>query len=63
LSRVPENTLKFAVGIMLTSFGIFWTGEALGVAWPGADVALAYIAGVFLVSGLLVASQLKKAAI
>ena len=40
LARVPENTLKFGVGIMLTSFGIFWTGEGVGVSWPGSDVAL-----------------------
>ncbi|HEY2331684.1 MAG TPA: hypothetical protein VGH94_07170 [Acidimicrobiales bacterium] len=40
LSRVPENTMKFAVGVMLTSFGIFWCGEGAGVAWPGADLAL-----------------------
>ena len=35
LARVPENKLKFAVGIMLSAFGVFWTGEGLGVAWPG----------------------------
>jgi uncharacterized membrane protein len=40
LSKVPENTLKFVVGIMLTSFGIFWTAEGLGAEWPGADLAL-----------------------
>jgi uncharacterized membrane protein len=40
LSRVPENTLKFAVGIMLTSFGIFWGAEGAGVSWPGADASL-----------------------
>ena len=40
LSRVPENTLKFGVGVMLTSFGIFWSGEGAGVSWPGGDVAL-----------------------
>ena len=44
LSRVPENTLKFVVGVMLTSFGIFWTGEGLGANWPGADGALIAIA-------------------
>lgn len=40
LSRVPENTLKFIVGIMLTAFGIFWIGEGLGFPWPGEDLAL-----------------------
>jgi uncharacterized membrane protein len=40
LSRVPENTLKFAVGIMLTSFGIFWSVEGAGVDWPGSDIAI-----------------------
>ncbi len=40
LTRVPENTLKFAVGVMLTSFGVFWAGEGVGVDWPGADAAL-----------------------
>lgn len=40
LSRVPENTLKFVVGIMLTAFGTFWAGEGVGLVWPGADVAI-----------------------
>jgi uncharacterized membrane protein len=40
LSRVPENTLKFGVGIMLTTFGMFWAGEGVGVSWPGGDAAL-----------------------
>jgi uncharacterized membrane protein len=40
LARVPENAMKFAVGIMLTSFGIFWGAEGAGVSWPGQDVAL-----------------------
>lgn len=40
LSRVPENTLKFAVGLLLASFGTFWAGEGVGVAWPGADGAI-----------------------
>jgi uncharacterized membrane protein len=40
LSQVPENTLKFVVGIMLTSFGIFWGAQGAGVHWPGSDVAL-----------------------
>ena len=40
LARVPENALKFAVGIMLTSFGTFWGAEGAGVSWPGNDAAL-----------------------
>jgi len=48
LERVPENALKFGVGVLLTSFGIFWGGEGAGVSWPGSDVAIlgviAYIA-------------------
>ena len=40
LSRVPENTMKFAVGVMLTTFGIFWSTEGVGARWPGDDAAL-----------------------
>jgi uncharacterized membrane protein len=40
LSRVPENTMKFVVGCMLTTFGIFWGAEGAGVKWPGNDVAI-----------------------
>ena len=47
LARLPENTLKFAVGLMLSSFGVFWTGEGLGIHWPGADLALLGIFAVF----------------
>jgi len=40
LSRVPENTIKFAVGLLLTSFGCFWSVEGAGADWPGGDLAL-----------------------
>jgi len=40
LARVPENTLKFGVGVMLTAFGTFWSAEGAGVSWPGSDAAL-----------------------
>jgi uncharacterized membrane protein len=43
LAKVPENALKFAVGIMLTSFGTFWGAEGAGVTWPGNDAALLVI--------------------
>lgn len=40
LARVPENTMKFAVGTMLTAFGAFWSAEGAGAHWPGSDAAL-----------------------
>ena len=40
LSRVPENSLAFAVGVMLTTFGTFWGAEGAGVDWPGGDASL-----------------------
>lgn len=52
LVQVPENMLKFTVGLMLSSFGVFWTGEGLGADWPGDDLALLWIFGVFLVFSL-----------
>lgn len=53
LSTVPENTLKFAVGLMLTAFGIFWTGEGLGAAWPGADLSILGLLVILLVVSLI----------
>ncbi|HEY1486253.1 MAG TPA: hypothetical protein VGF84_09115 [Micromonosporaceae bacterium] len=51
LARVPENTLKFAVGVMLTSFGMFWGAEGAGAHWPGSDAAiLVLIAGTLVLS-------------
>ena len=40
LARVPENTMKFVVGVMLTAFGMFWGAEGAGAHWPGSDAAL-----------------------
>ena len=40
LTRVPENALKFGVGVMLTAFGIFWSAEGAGITWPGTDLSL-----------------------
>jgi uncharacterized membrane protein len=53
LARVPENTLKFGVGILLSSFGVFWTGEGLGISWPGSDAALIGVISAFLLLSLL----------
>ncbi|WP_063619632.1 hypothetical protein [Paraburkholderia mimosarum] len=54
LANVPENTLKYAVGILLCAFGTFWTGEGLGLDWPSGDVAiLGFAGGYLLVSQML----------
>lgn len=60
LARVPENTLKFGVGVMLSAFGVFWTGEGLGVDWPGHDLALFVFAALFLAAGLLAARMVRQ---
>lgn len=52
LARVPENTLKFAVGVLLTSFGIFWLGEGARFEWPGGDWAIPVVAAILLVAAL-----------
>jgi uncharacterized membrane protein len=62
LTRVPENTLKFAVGVMLLAFGVFWTGEGLGLAWPGGDLAIVGLGGVILALALAAVTILRKPA-
>ena len=59
LTRVPENTMKFCVGILLTSVGIFWLAEGLGVQWPGAEAALPIIAAVVATASVLLVSRLR----
>ena len=61
LTRIPENVLKFAVGIMLTSYGIFWTGEGAGAHWPGSDAALLVLLGLVAAGSLLVVARLRRA--
>jgi Ca2+/H+ antiporter, TMEM165/GDT1 family len=60
LARVPENALKLAVGVMLSAFGVFWTGEGLGVRWPGADLAIAGFAALFLAVAALTTVALRR---
>lgn len=61
LTRVPENTLKFVVGLLLSSFGVFWTGEGLGIAWPGGDLTLIAFMVVFAAASLLSIRALRAA--
>jgi uncharacterized membrane protein len=53
MSRVPENTLKFIVGVILSGFGAFWVGEGIGVAWPGNDLSILALVVGFGALGLL----------
>ena len=60
LKRVPENTLKFVVGIMLTSFGTFWTIEGFNVSWPLDDVFIPILAVIYLLGSFAFISWLKQ---
>jgi uncharacterized membrane protein len=60
LSRVPENTLKFAVGAMLTTFGIFWGAEGTGVSWPGDELALLGVLAYVLVISFVAMALLRR---
>ena len=60
LKRVPENTLKFVVGIMLTSFGTFWAGEGFGYNWPLADVFILILVALYLVASFILITWLKQ---
>ncbi len=53
LSAVPENTLKFVVGILISAFSAFWVGEGLGLAWPGNDWSILGLTLGFMVFGLV----------
>jgi uncharacterized membrane protein len=60
LARVPENAMKFAVGVMLTSFGVFWGAEGAGASWPGGDAALLVIVPGVLLVGLGLVQWLRR---
>ncbi|MGH6657887.1 MAG: COG4280 domain-containing protein, partial [Actinocrinis sp.] len=62
LARVPENTLKFVVGVMLTGFGIFWGSEGADARWPGQDAALLVIIPVIALFALGLVSVLRRSA-
>ena len=59
LSAVPENTMKFGVGVMLTTFGMFWSGEGAGVSWPGNDAMLIGLLPLVLLGSLALAWSLR----
>jgi len=60
LQRVPENTMKFVVGIMLTAFGTFWGVEGAGAHWPGSDAALLALIPAIAVFALALVALLRE---
>jgi uncharacterized membrane protein len=63
LARVPENAMKFGVGVMLTSFGTFWGAEGAGAEWPGGDAALLVIVPTVLAFSLLLVRTFRAPAV
>jgi uncharacterized membrane protein len=63
LARVPENTLKLAVGVLISSFGVFWVGEGLGFHWPGQDLSILGLVLVFLIFSLIITAAVRRRAL
>jgi len=61
LARVPENTMKFVVGIMLTAFGTFWGAEGAGAHWPGSDASLLVLIPAIAAFALLLVAAMRRA--
>ena len=60
LAQVPENTLKFVVGVLLSSFGVFWAAEGAGAEWPGSDAAVVAIALLLAAVALVLTHTLRR---
>lgn len=60
LASVPENTLKFGVGVLLSAFGTFWVGEGIGLEWPGSDWAVLALVAAFLAFGLALVPMCRR---
>jgi uncharacterized membrane protein len=60
LSRIPENTLKYGVGVMLTAFGTFWGAEGAGAHWPGGDAAIPVLIAFTLATSIVLVAALRR---
>jgi uncharacterized membrane protein len=60
LGRAPENTLKYAVGVMLTAFGTFWGAEGAGAHWPGGDAAILALIAFTLASSIVLVAAMRR---
>ena len=62
LAAVPENTMKFVVGLMLSAFGTFWAAEGIGVDWPGADLWIVLLLGCYALASWAMIAALRRSA-
>ena len=60
VARIPRRALQLFVGVMLTTFGTFWSGQGLTVAWPGNEFALLWLGVLYLLTGLLLLTQVRR---
>jgi uncharacterized membrane protein len=68
LSAIPQNTLKYGVGLLLGAFGTFWAIEGLGalrdghqsLEWPGGDWSIVGLIGVWLLATRLLVTVLPR---
>jgi uncharacterized membrane protein len=63
LSRIPENTLKYAVGIALTSLGTFWAAEGMGASWPLDFVSILFLAVAYFAASRLAIELIRRPAL
>ena len=62
LAAMPENALKFLVGVLLSAFGTFWVGKGLALGWPGADLAILGLIGAYLLIALVMVPLCRRLA-
>jgi uncharacterized membrane protein len=60
VARIPRRALQLFVGVMLTTFGTYWSGQGLSVTWPGNEFALLWLAGLYLFTALLLLAQVRR---
>lgn len=61
LAKIPENTMKYVVGVMLTSFGAFWIGESMNLSWPQKDLSILYIVATMVAVTFLIVWRVRGA--
>jgi Ca2+/H+ antiporter, TMEM165/GDT1 family len=60
VARIPRRALQLFVGVMLTTFGTYWSGQGLSVAWPGDELSLLWLGGLYLAGALLLVARVRR---